>query len=629
MCGICGIIKKENSLINKEVLSKMNDSLIHRGPDEEGFFISGNVGLGMRRLSIIDVERGHQPIFNEDRSVCVVCNGEIYNYTELRDLLEKRGHIFRSKSDVEVITHLYEEKGDDFVADLRGMFAIAIYDLNKKELILARDRLGIKPLYYTLQHGEFLFASELKALLKYPDLDKTISYKALSDYLTLLYVPSPETIFENIYKLPPAYILKFRDGDVNLRQYWELDYSKHRERKSEYYVESLSALLNESVKMHLMSEVPLGAFLSGGLDSSTIVALMSCCSSTPVKTFSVGFGVAGFNELKYANLVAEKFNTEHHEINISPEVISLLPNVVRHFDEPFADSSAVPTYLISEFARRQVTVCLAGDGGDELFAGYGWTRRQKFIEDYRRLPRSLRMIIERTLVNKDYFSDRSNRNFDKFRRFLFDAAMPIEKSFMRRKSCFTETMKRSLLKDNILKKIDNYDSVSQILPYFSNNIENNIEKLLFLDTKMYLPDDCLCKVDRMSMFHSLEVRVPFLDHKIVEFVSSLPFSCKMRGISSKYLLKRVMEKDLPRQILKQRKLGFTMPLNRWFRDDLSNYAKQLLNNGCKLSGFINIGYVKWLIKEHNDNNQDFGSQIYALVVLELWLESNQYEDFTN
>ena len=628
MCGICGIINTDREKsIDKDILRKMNNSLSHRGPDEEGYLLKGNVGLGMRRLSIIDVKGGHQPIYNEEKTVCIVCNGEIYNYVELRKDLEKRGHNFYTHSDVEVIVHLYEEDPDNFENRLRGMFAIAIYDLNKEKLILARDRLGIKPLYYTYQNGIFLFASELKAILKYPDLKKELSFEALSDYLTFLYIPAPETIFKCIYKLPPAHKLVLSKKEVSLKQYWEVNYKKEKEEDEQYYAEKFKGLLKESVRMHLMSEVPLGAFLSGGMDSSTIVALMAQIMDKPVKTFSVGFDVLGFNELNYAKLVSKRFNTEHSEINLSCDIVNILPKLVRQLDEPFADSSAIPTYLISEFAKRKVTVCLSGDGGDELFAGYDWTRRQKFIKDFNFIPEILKKVLKSALHDKNYTPDRKNTVIRKLKRFVYDANAPLEYSFMRRITCFSEEMKKGLFKESIYNELRNYKSLFKILPFITNlEIDNDLEKLLFVDTKLFLPDDGLCKVDRMSMAHSLEVRVPLLDHKLVEFVASMPIKFKMRGLVSKYIFKKSMQDLLPRAITKQRKLGFTMPVNNWFRHRLKDYACDLLlSENSSLKQFFNIEVIERLIKEHIEGRQSFGYQIYALIVFEQWLRENNYE----
>jgi asparagine synthase (glutamine-hydrolysing) len=576
----------------------------------------------MRRLSIIDLKTGHQPIFNENKTVCLICNGEIYNYRQLRNDLEAQGHQFSTNSDVETIVHLYEELGEDFVHRLRGMFGLAIYDRSRDYLILARDRIGIKPLYYTYQKGGLFFGSEIKAILKHPDIGRDFSIEALSDYLTYLYIPAPETIFKDIYKLPSAHILTFKDGNLAVRQYWELNYKNNGVYPQDYYLEKLKYLLKESVAMHLVSDVPLGAFLSGGMDSSTIVALMSEIISEPVKTFSVGFDTSDFNELRYARLVAKKFNTEHYEISLKPAIIDILPKLVKHLDEPFADSSIIPTFLICEFARRKVTVCLAGDGGDELFAGYGWTRRQKFIDDFNRLPALLRSCLRGALLGKDYSPDLKSSAWEKLKRFVYDSGLSLENSFLRRKTCFSEEMKKSLFKEEFYRQAENYSSISKILPFFNNNF-TRLEKLLFLDTKAYLPDDGLLKVDIMSMLNSLEVRVPFLDYKVVEFAATIPIEYKIRGFESKYIVKKMMKYTLPAEVLRQRKLGFTIPLNSWFRGELKDYAKNLLlDNKTKSARFFKPDFIEWLIGQHANGRQDFGPQIFSLLVLEIWLKNS-------
>jgi asparagine synthase (glutamine-hydrolysing) len=631
MCGICGIVNNKNLPVQEPILKAMTAKLIHRGPDESGYFLNGPVGLGMRRLSIIDVAGGHQPIYNEDRSLCVICNGEIYNHLSLRQELERDGHVFATHSDAEVIVHLYENDKNNFVKELRGMFAFAVYDSRNGRLVLVRDRLGIKPLFYAYTDGVFLFASELKSLLVHPAVKRDLSIQALSDYLTYMYLPAPLTIYKNIYKLLPAHTLIFDGQDVITNRYWDIDYGVKNNVKDEgYYEDTLGKLLNEAVGIHLMSEVPLGAFLSGGVDSSVIVALMSRLSRKSVKTFSVGFDVADFNELKYARLVSRRLGTEHHEINLTPDVMGLLPAIVSNFDEPFADSSAIPTYLISEFARKQVTVCLSGDGGDELFCGYEWTRRQKFIDDYNRLPKPLRNCLYGVLLGKSYAPDRKNKLRDKLRRFIYDTGLPIEHSFMRRKTCFSEEMKKNLFKEEFYRELGNYNSITHIMPYFDKSITaSDMEKLLLADLFLYLPDDGLCKVDRMSMMHSLEVRVPFLDHKVVEFVASMPFQYKMKGNVSKYILKRIFKDILPSEVLKQRKLGFTVPLNAWFRGKFREKAKEiLLSPGCRLTDICNSDFIDSLVQGHFTNKQDFGNQLFTLVSLELWLEANVRDDLT-
>jgi len=625
MCGICGI--KYTSLdkkVNDDLLKSMNKTLVHRGPDDEGFFVDNNIGLAMRRLSIIDLETGHQPIHNENKTIWVVQNGEIYNYMELRRNLIKQGHKFYTKSDTEIIVHLYEEYGEDFVQYLRGMFAIAIWDRSEDKLLIVRDRIGIKPLYYYFRNGVFLFSSEIKTLLKHPQFEGQIRIDALSDYLTYLYIPAPKTIYSDIYKLLPGHMLILNSGNMKIKKYWELNYDKGKIESFGYYKEKLEFLLKDSVKKHLISDVPLGAFLSGGVDSSAIVALMSEISDKPVRTFSVGFDVGSHNELKFAKLAAERFNTNHEEIYLKPDIISILPKIASHFDEPFADSSAIPTYLISEFARECVKVVLAGDGGDELFAGYLWTRRQKFIQDYNKLPKSIRKSIKKIFIGDNYFSDRSGKILNKLRRFIYDVNLPLEESFLRRATCFSEKMKRGLFRNDYSDILKNYNYSDVLLAYFKMDNSDDMEKLLFIDTKMYLPDDGLKKVDMMSLFNSLEVRVPLLDHKVVEFVASIPFEYKMKGRESKYIVKEIMKNKLPREILKQRKLGFTIPVHEWFRNELKSFAiEKLLSNNSKIGKFFKKGYVNWIINKHISGKQDLGYQIYSLLFLELWLEGHE------
>jgi len=626
MCGICGIIySNKDERVEKDLLRAMNDTLAHRGPDDEGFFVDNNIGLAMKRLSIIDLETGHQPVHNEDETIWVIQNGEIYNYLELREDLIKKGHKFYTKSDTEVIIHLYEDFGEDFVHKLQGMFAIALWDKNRDKLLIVRDRIGIKPLYYYLKNGVFLFASEIKVLLKHPQIEGQIRIDALSDYLTYLYIPAPKTIYKNIYKLLPGHMIILKNGVININRYWELNYKKGEVKPFEYYKEKLEFLLKDSVKKHLISDVPLGVFLSGGVDSSTIVAIMKEVSNKQIRTFSVGFDVGSHNELKFAKLVSERFNTKHEEIYLKPDIISILPKIAGHFDEPFADSSTIPTYLISKFAREYVKVVLAGDGGDELFAGYSWTRRQKFIQDYNRLPDSLRKSIRKILLGKNYSPDRSGKITNKLRRFVYDANLPLEESFLRRATCFSEKMKKELFKNDFSDVLRDYDSSDNIRLYFNmNNCEDDLEKLLFIDTKMYLPDDGLKKVDMMSMFNSLEIRVPLLDHKVVEFTASIPFEYKMKGRKSKYIVKEIMKNRLPNDILKQRKLGFTIPVHKWFRDELKSFAKEkLLSNNSKIGNFLEKSYVNWIINTHISGEQDLGYQIYSLLFLELWLEGHE------
>ena len=621
MCGIVGIVHPESKgQVDPGILRLMNASLTHRGPDDEGYWIERNVGLGMRRLSIIDLKGGHQPVSNETGDIWTVFNGEIYNFLELRQELTQKGHSFQTRSDTEVIVHLYEEEGEEFVHRLRGMFAIALWDGRSRKFLLYRDRVGIKPLHYWFRNGTLLFASEIKALLEYPEVGRELSLSALSDYLSFLYIPTPKTIYQEIKKLPAGSFLRYQEGQIEIRSYWDVAYRANHRLSEKAWVERLRGALEESVQMHLVSDVPVGAFLSGGVDSTTVVACMSQRGVQPVKTYSIGFPDSRFNELPYAREAARCFGTEHHEEIVEPDAFSLLPKILSGFDEPFADSSAIPTYLVSEFARREVTVALSGDGGDELFGGYLWTRKELWLEKYRRLPHFLRKRIESLLLKKDYKPLRETGLGSALQRFAYDAQLAPAESFARRSMSFQPWMKKELLTPSVWAELEKDESLELIRSHFDRDAaESVIDKLLYLDSKIYLPDDLLTKVDRMSMIHSLEVRVPFLDYKLVELVASIPFSLKLKGRTTKYILKQAMKNLLPPRILKQRKQGFSIPLQHWFRAELYPFARRVLLDPNALSRrFFRSEYVSWLLERHRSGEQRFGSQLYALLVFELW-----------
>lgn len=620
MCGIVGIVQPETKgAVDPSVLRAMNASLVHRGPDDEGYWLEREVGLAMRRLSIIDVEGGHQPVSNETEEIWTVFNGEIYNFRELRESLVARGHLFRTRSDTEVIVHLYEEEGEGFVHKLRGMFAVAIWDSRGRKLLLYRDRLGIKPLYYWSKNGVLVFGSEIKAILEYPDVDREISLPALGDFLSFLYIPAPNTIYRDIRKLLPGHYLRYHEGETEIRPYWELKYAPDENVTEKGCIEKLRDLLDECVRMHLVSDVPLGAFLSGGMDSSTVVAWMSR-HVKPVKTFSIGFPDPRFNELPYAREVAACFGTDHHEQIVEADAVELLPKILAGFDEPFADSSALPTYLVSEFAHREVAVALSGDGGDELFGGYLWTQKEIWLERYRALPAPVRNLLQSLMMRKDFVPLREQGLLGLARRFLFDARLSPWESYARRASCFQPWMKKELLQKWVWEEVKQEDHLALIRSFYERGAAQTvIDKLMYLDAQIYLPDDLLTKVDRMSMMHSLEVRVPLLDHRLVEWAAAIPFPMKFRRRQTKYILKKAMKGILPNSILEQRKQGFSIPLDRWFRDDLYGVARDaLLDQGSLCQRFLRAEYVRWLLEEHRRGRQRFGAQLYALLVLELW-----------
>lgn len=620
MCGIVGIIHPEAKSADPGILQAMNSSLKHRGPDDEGTWIHRNVGLAMRRLSIIDLEGGHQPLSNEDGKIWTVFNGEIYNFLELRKELIQKGHRFKTRSDTETVVHLYEEEGEAFVKRLRGMFALAIWDDRSQKLLLYRDRVGIKPLHYWIGNGTILFASEIKALLEYPEVGQELSVSALSDYLSFLYIPTPKTIYREIFKLPAGHYLRYEAGAAQIFPYWDFSYREtHRLREAEW-AERLREKLRETIRTHLVSDVPLGAFLSGGTDSSTVVAWMSRETNQPVRTYSIGFRDDQLNELDYAGEVARHFETSHHEKIVEVNAFELLPKIISGFDEPFADSSAIPTYLVSEFARQEVKVALSGDGGDELFAGYLWTRKEAWLERYRRAPLALRNRIESLILKEGYQPLRETSAWSLLQRFFFDARLHPSESFSRRSMSFQPWMKADLFQPWVRGELGGEESLKLVRSYFERSAAQTVmEKLLYLDSKIYLPDDLLTKVDRMSMAHSLEVRVPLLDHELIELVAAIPFSLKLKGRTTKHILKQTMKGLLPPRVLKQRKQGFSIPIQRWFREELADFSEQLLLQEKSASRrFFRAEYLKWLLDEHRHGRQRFGTQLYALVVFELW-----------
>jgi asparagine synthase (glutamine-hydrolysing) len=576
----------------------------------------------MRRLSIIDLAGGHQPVTNEDGTIWVVLNGEIYNYREWRPTLEARGHRFASDSDTEVIVHLYEEYGDEFVHHLRGMFGIALWDKRRETLILVRDRLGIKPLYYATQGDRLTFGSELKALL--PDgVSREVDRQALHEFLSYNYIPGPRTIFKAVRKLQPGHRLIARHGRVVVEPYWQPEPPSAASRNVEpvaYYLERLTDLLKEAVRYRLIADVPLGVFLSGGLDSSSVVALMREVSSDPIKTFSIGFEDASYNELPYARLVAQHFETEHHEFMVKPDAVDIVPKLVHFFDEPFADSSAIPCYYLSELARRHVTVALGGDGGDEVFAGYETYTAWKLASYYRGLSAPLRAVIP-PLVSRLPVSH-SKISFDyKAKRFIQGALLPPERGHYAWKEVFSDDMKRELYAANgrAAALEDPFHVFER--QFAACQATAMLSRLQYVDLRVYLPDDILVKVDRTSMAHSLEARVPLLDHKLVEFAATIPPELQLRGLRKKYLLKRVMAHRLPGKILNRKKGGFNVPVPSWLRDELRDYTRDVLSEKrLREQGFFDPGFVQRLVRDHQELRADYSRNIWGLLIFALWYE---------
>jgi asparagine synthase (glutamine-hydrolysing) len=619
MCGICGELRLDGTAPQKDLLLQMCATMRHRGPDDEGIYIGKNIGLGHRRLSIIDLSTGHQPLSNEDGSIWIVFNGEIYNFLELRPNLERKGHRFKTKTDTETIIHLYEEYGIDCVQHLRGMFAFCLWDEKKRRLFLARDRIGKKPLYYTFSKNSFLFASELKAILEDAEIDRLINQEAIHHYLTYQYVPSPITIFTQIKKLQPAHIMVVEDGKIKMfERYWKPEYTSKTNLSEPEIIESILEILREATRIRLISDVPLGAFLSGGIDSSAIVAMMSQLMDKPVKTFSIGFPEASFNELSFAKTVADIFKTEHHEFIVKPDALDILPKIAWHYDEPYADSSCIPTYYLSQMTRQHVTVALNGDGGDETFAGYERYLAYKLTSYYERVPRFIRDGIFASL---SLFSESSSRRdfIRRAKRFTEVIAEPKERRYIRWLSTFSNSLKDRLYSDEMKERVGDIDSVEILAESFKRSgTDDLLDTLLFVDTINYLPEDLMVKADIASMAHCLECRSPFLDHKLVEFAASIPSNLKLKGRKTKHILKKALSKILPESILNRGKMGFGVPLSFWFRGELRDYAEELLL--CKKAdrGYFKQNEIKNLLEEHISGRVNHSYHIFSLIMLELW-----------
>jgi len=619
MCGICGIYNfKTEEPVSPCLLKDMTDTLIHRGPDDEGFYISGPLGLGHRRLSIIDLEGGHQPIANEDQTVWVVFNGEIYNFVQLQDDLVKKGHIFKTRSDTEVLVHLYEEYGEGCFQYLRGMFAMAIWDERRRKLLLARDRVGKKPLFYFYDGSRLIFASEIKAILKVPDVPRELDLEALSDYLSLAYIPAPKSIFKQIRKLHPGRYLVVSKASVREAEYWDLSFASPRELTEEQWCQRFLETYREAVRLRLVSDVPLGAFLSGGVDSSSVVALMNELTEGPVITSSIGFDKEEFNELGYARLVASAFKTDHHEEIVRPDAVGIIDKLIWHYDEPFADSSAIPTYYVSKTARERVIVALSGDGGDENFAGYRSYYLDKRENRLRRvLPAPLRRRIFGTLAAVYPEADRPSRIFKGKPTLERLAGSQIE-GYFQRVSGIRPALKKKLLHPDARKGLADYDTLEIFRHYFDKaNTEDPVSRSQYVSIKTFLVDDILVKVDRASMAHSLEVRAPLLDHKLVELIASMPSSLKLRGKTGKYLFKKAFQGILPEEILNRKKMGFSVPLAHWLRNELKDMAYRAIFSPGD-DNLLDRPTVRQIWREHQSGLLDRSLELWTLFVFRMW-----------
>jgi asparagine synthase (glutamine-hydrolysing) len=623
MCGITGFVNQGGRVPDREILERMNAAIAHRGPDDDGFFIDENAALAMRRLSIIDLAGGKQPIHNADKTKWIVFNGEIYNYQELRADLEKRGHRFYTNSDTEAIVHLYDEYGVDCLQHLRGMFAIAIWDTLDKTLFLARDRVGKKPILYSHQkNGDLIFGSEFQALLKHPSVSREVDYEAIDSYLSYLCVPAPMTAFKQIRKLEPGHWLRWQDGEIETKRYWLPDFSKKIKISEQEAIEETTRILRESTRLRMISEVPLGAFLSGGVDSSTVVALMAQESSTPVKTFSIGFEEQDYSELKYAKKVAKHVGAEYHEFIVRPNALDVLPTLVEHYGEPYADPSAIPTYYVSRETRKYVTVALNGDGGDESFVGYERHVAMKYAEVYRRLPDVLRnRLIEPAFASISSSTDFRNR-FSRFQRFLRSASMPKAERYFGWMSTFDDDAKSELLTSEFVTQTARSEPITFLSKYFINsNGKGVVDATLMADLMTYLPNDLLVKVDIASMANSLEARSPFLDHKLIEFAASLPESVKQQGRDTKSLLKKVAARLVPNDVIYRQKMGFALPIKHWLSNEMREFTRNiLLSEQFARRGMFNTAVVERLLDEQDRDIRDNSWKIWSLLMLELWFQ---------
>ena len=620
VCGIVGQVRSDDAPVDPELLRRMCAALEHRGPDSRGTHRDGPVGLGVQRLRVIDLESGDQPIYNEDRTVVVVLNGEIYNFHELRRRLERAGHVFATNGDTEVIVHLYEDEGPACVRSLDGMFAFALWDERRRQLLLARDRVGKKPLFYSERAGTITWASELRALAEDPDLDRAIDPQALDCFLAYGYIQAPLSIYAGARKLPPASTLLHRAGASEIERYWRLDYSRQRDvGEREALLEETRETLRGAVRRRMVADVPVGAFLSGGIDSSAVVAAMAEVSSGPVRTFSIGYENDEFNELPYARAVSELFATEHHEFRVEPDAVALLPKLVRHYGEPFADASAIPSFYVSQLTREHVTVALNGDGGDESFAGYSRYVGNMLAERLGRLPQPVRRAAA-AAGERLPGSGRMNSTVSRVQRLGEGLVLSPPERYARYMACFDAGARAELYSDELKASIDQTHAAEVIAgPWRGASGGAALDVMLEVDVESFLPGDLLVKMDIATMAHSLEARSPFLDVAVMELGASIPASLKVRGLEKKVLLRDALRDWLPDAILDRPKWGFAVPLADWLRTDLRAWAQEILFDARTVGrGYFDQAYVRRMFDRHVAGVDDASPRIWALLVLELW-----------
>ncbi len=615
MCGITGIIYKEaDRPVDPGLLEEMCAVIHHRGPDEWGMWHSGNVGIGMKRLQIIDLEGGRQPMAAQAGNVRIVFNGEIYNFPDLRTDLQDRGYRFSSSSDTECILHLYEEYGENCVHHLRGMFAFAIWDAARQKLFMARDRFGKKPLHYLHDNEKFVFGSEIKSILKHPGINAEVYRPAIINYTAYGYVPDPDTMFKGIYKLPPGHTLTLHNNRTEVNQYWDLCFmSDNPAREEDFYLDEVDRLLHESVKMRMISDVPLGAFLSGGIDSSLVVALMARQSTEPVRTFSIGFDDGNYNELPYARMVAEKYGTEHHEELVKPDAEDVVSDLLKVFDEPFADSSAIPTYYVSRLARRHVTVALSGDGGDEIFAGYQRYLDHPICRYTGRIPAPVRRAVFGGAA-KLLPDGMTGANFARY------LAADEDTRYVNKMAGSLPAIYRKVFSKELINEAGSGDP-SPALKRFLHKVEglDVVSRRQYLDVKGYLPGDILTKVDRTSMLVSLETRAPLLDHVLAEFAATIPVGLKVQDRKLKNVLKLLAGRYLPEELINRRKMGFAIPLGSWINNEWRDMSQELvLGKRALQRENFNPRYLERIMAEHRSGRRSHDLTIWSLMVLEMW-----------
>lgn len=619
MCGICGVLNFNGQTVDSNLIDGMCEKLVHRGPDSSGKYIGDNIGLGHRRLSIIDLKSGNQPIHNENKTIWLIVNGEIYNYIELRSMLEKKGHVFYTQTDSEVIVHLYEQYQQECLEYLRGMFSFAIWDKQKKKLFIARDRTGQKPLVYWHDNNRFAFASELRSLLVAPWIKREVDPESLNLYLSFLYVPAPKTMFRNVKKLLPAHYLILENGKLEIKKYWSLKAKVEPRKTIQDYQQGIIEHLDESVKLRLVSDVPIGVFLSGGIDSSAIVAQMSKHISN-IKTFSVGFENKLYNELEYAGIIARKFATDHHELIVKPKAIEIMPQLISHYGEPYADYSCIPTYYMARFAASHIKVALCGDGADESFSGYHRYAATKLAGVFDLMPSFMRKIICQAAFSLIPAGDDIRSLAWQSKRFFSSLGYSPVRRYLNWIACFNRDQKKGLFREDFLSEI-NLDSDIDYLKnqYLTKKAGNFADITRQVDIDTYLPNDLLVKMDIATMANSLETRAPFLDHKFMEYAASIPHDLKLHNFKNKYILKKAFTNYLPSKIIRRKKQGFGIPIGQWFRNELKGYAYDvLLAKRSTGRGYFNKAYIKSILDTHLEGSTDNGYKLWTLLMFELW-----------